>query len=135
MSPQARTRLLYQLEDEELPKGCIFSSLDEARTFANFVAVEYSFRYTECPRVIQVKCNGERDCSEAIGPNTIWLCRDHWCAAVVLHELAHFLAPPKAETHGEEFIACYLHLLTDFMGAAYDRIYKEAFIRNGLMKG
>jgi putative metallohydrolase (TIGR04338 family) len=133
MKEKTQARILYELENQELPNGPAFASFEDMKAFANFVSGSRSNQFTECPKFVQVKCNGDREYSEAVWPNTLWICRKHWHPAIVLHELAHFMAPPKAG-HGQKFLECYLYLLKAFMGTEVARLYQEAFIRESLMK-
>jgi putative metallohydrolase (TIGR04338 family) len=121
------------LENDELPRGHQFASFEDLRRFVDFVSGSGAFRGNQFPRFFQVKCNGDRDYSEAEGPNTLWICKEHWYPSIVLHEMAHFMTSPKSESHGQEFLFNYIWLLEKFLGERYAAIYRGAFIREGLL--
>lgn len=125
---------IYLLENRELPRGQIFSDLDQVRAFVAFVTGSSMWRNRLCaPQSIQVYSLGDLKYSQAKHPNEIWLARRHWNQQVVLHELAHFWAKP--EGHGPRFIGAYLTLMEWFMGEEYASRYREAFKREGIKCG
>ena len=61
----------------------------------------------------------------------IWIPDGHWTAPVVLHELAHLLAP-DAEQHGPSFCGAELWLVRRFLGFDAYGALRSAFDRSGV---
>ena len=127
-------KVLYELENAELPCGAKFKDLDEVRDYVGFVTGSALWRNSDgLPQHVRVFSLGDLDYSESHKPNEIWLARRHWDQQVVLHELAHFFH--KDFGHPGNFVAAYLTLVEWFMGKEFARRYRAAFIREGIKCG
>lgn len=123
---------LYRLENDELPQGATFSTIQNAQSYVDFVTASHFWKDCgkyERPESIKVYDWGDSVTSEARDPHEIWLARRHWTQQSVLHELSHFLAP---EGHGPKFVRAYLSVIAHFMGLELSRRYARAFKRGGI---
>lgn len=125
-------KLLYHLENHELPAGRRFASIVEAQEYVNFItATNVWVKTPGLPRFVKVYSLGDLDYSEAQPSNEIWLANRHLDQQVVLHELAHFFRQ-GTPNHGPAFVNFYLFLVGAFMGTWYADVYREAFEREGI---
>ncbi len=125
-----KVKELYRLENCELPRGAEFTSKEQIQAFVDEVTSDVNWigAAINVPRKVKVFDYG--DSLESVAEkNEIWLARKHWCAQVVLHELAHICGHHH---HGVEFTRAYLWLIRNFMGVAYEERYKAAFKRVGI---
>lgn len=126
MSPKTkRTRTVYQAEWEAFPdSGKVdFRSISSAQKWVDEIVASSFWQNAEGPRHVKVRDHGEHDeCYADVGRQEIWMSSGMLTRRIVLHELAHLLADPKAEDHGCEFIQAYLALLEEFLGTHYSRV-------------
>lgn len=122
----ALAQAVYDAEWEAFPKRPHqdFSSLRGVRAFVDEVLASPVWHEIKGPARVEVKDNGDRDCSEAHGPvrPEIWIARGMYDRETVLHELAHAAG---GQGHGSDFIKAFLVLVAHFMGFHYhDRLAK-----------
>jgi putative metallohydrolase (TIGR04338 family) len=113
------------------PLGREFPTLREARAYLHDLLDDPGFRgaYPDFGHAVRLRRNrarkGRRWESEAFADGRIVLSPHHGRAVgrpdrfferVLLHEVAHLLAPPPAEAHGPEFGRAYLYLVALRMG-------------------
>lgn len=127
---QRQRKRVYAAEDE-CPEGFRFRSIAEIRSWVRSIVQSDAWVKNNGPVEVRVLSNGDRDASEAIWPDAIWIADSMRTQKTVLHELAHLLAG-KGTGHGKEFVAAYLVLAASFWGHVYVDHLQRAFKRHGV---
>lgn len=110
--------------------GVKFKSLDEARRYANqVVSSDRGGNFKFVSLNMYEGSSGEGSCATL--PNTIGLARYHWDQGSVLHELAHLATDGN---HSPRFLTVFLSLVFAYMGQWYFIVYRDAFIREKILR-
>lgn len=123
---------LYAAENAAFPaKFGPAMSWDEARAYIDGVFRSHWMR-TRYPGAAQrwrlnlIRLSDGRSRTSA-GANASYIALPRWSRTpiVILHEIGHVIAPPRA-WHGHEYAAIYLKLVSQFLGrASHDRLRAE----------
>lgn len=139
--------LLYAAEDAvDAEIGPALRRWSDVEAFVERVlsSSAYLDRFPDAPLdvVVDRRSRGARS-SLAIPEHATILVRDgSWSALVVLHELAHLVAPPagrhgdpSADGHGPRFAATLLRLVRDHCGIEAAVTLEASFTRHGVTVG
>ena len=100
------------------------SSIYDCQSYLNIICEQYWFRQRFGTRQIYIEAG--RNGGKAFGSNRITLGTWARNEAIILHELAHCLAPHKAK-HGAEFAGIFLFLVKNAFGADIAKQLRESY--------
>ena len=100
------------------------SSIHECQSYLNIICDQYWFRQRFGERKIYIQSG--RGGGKAFGSSRITLGTWARNEAIILHELAHCLAPHKAK-HGAEFAGIFLFLVKNAFGADVAKQLRESY--------
>lgn len=100
------------------------SSIHECQSYLNVICDQYWFRQRFGERKIYIQSG--RGGGKAFGSSRITLGTWARNEAIILHELAHCLAPYKAK-HGAEFAGIFLFLVKNAFGADVAKQLRESY--------
>jgi putative metallohydrolase (TIGR04338 family) len=100
------------------------SSIYDCQSYLNIICDQYWFRQRFGTRQIYIEAG--RNGGKAFGSNRITLGTWARNEAIILHELAHCLAPHKAK-HGAEFAGIFLFLVKNAFGADIAKQLRESY--------